>query len=110
MTKMKAFAILIAVAIIIALVWGINLMVTVITRTPTPAEIAQNEVRAALFIERQESAYTDRTVRNMEFFQEPRTGICFARSGSYHDAVLTTVDCDKVPTTLLQHPKLPEKN
>ena len=110
MTKMKAVAILITVAIIIALVWGINLIVAEIIRTPTPAEIAQSEVRAALAAERQETAYTDRTVRDMVFFQEPQTGICFARSGWYHDAVLTTVDCDKVPTALLQHPKLTAKN
>ena len=75
-----------------------------VMKEPTAEEIQQRAENVATELERRNTDQVATMAKDMVFFQEPQTGICFAASGWYYGQVMTTVDCSQVPAALLRHP------
>jgi hypothetical protein len=101
----KALLSIMLFAVILA---GLTLLFSsIVLDKRTPEQVARD-------VRQQAVSYDDRRASSlaldMFYFQDSKTGICFAASGVGQDWVMATVDCDKVPAAVLHHPSKSPSN
>ena len=87
------------------LVIGILLLITLFAISMLVVIVVNPRTATTSFNKVLDREFVNNTVSNLEYFKDPRTGICFAY---FSGGSIATVPCENIPPNLLMEANLPK--